>query len=79
MFKCPFCAAEISLMNRFEFACPVCRQLVGVVADGPAPGWCGPPLIPGVPVWSRIFGSTETKPGFWGRSALPYPRPPYLP
>ena len=37
MFKCPFCAAEISLMNRFEFTCPLCRQLVGVLADGPAP------------------------------------------
>jgi hypothetical protein len=37
MFKCPFCAAEITLVNRFEFACPVCHQLVGVLADGPAP------------------------------------------
>ncbi len=37
MFKCPFCAAEITLVNRFEFTCPVCRQLVGVLADGPSP------------------------------------------
>jgi hypothetical protein len=37
MLKCPFCASEIVLVNVFEFSCPVCRQLVGVVADGPAP------------------------------------------
>ncbi len=37
MFKCPFCASEIILVNRFEFSCPVCRQLVGVLADGPSP------------------------------------------
>jgi hypothetical protein len=37
MFKCPFCASEIRLINGFEFSCPVCRQLVGVVADGPSP------------------------------------------
>jgi hypothetical protein len=37
MCKCPFCATEIVLVNRFEFSCPVCRQLVGVLSDGPAP------------------------------------------
>ena len=37
MFKCPFCAAQISLVNRFEFPCPVCRQLIGVLADGASP------------------------------------------
>lgn len=37
MFKCPFCGSEIRLINRFEFSCPVCRQLVGVVADGSFP------------------------------------------
>lgn len=37
MVKCPFCAAEIVLINKFEFCCPVCRQLVGVMADGPSP------------------------------------------
>jgi len=37
MFKCPFCGSEIRLANRFEFCCPVCRQLVGVVADGASP------------------------------------------
>jgi len=37
MLKCPFCASPITPKNGFEFSCPVCRQLVGVVADGPAP------------------------------------------
>jgi hypothetical protein len=37
MFKCPFCAVEITLVNRFEFTCPVCGQLISVLADGPAP------------------------------------------
>jgi hypothetical protein len=37
MCKCPFCGSEITPVNGFEFPCPVCRQLVGVVADGPAP------------------------------------------
>jgi|GEM_PF-3582246 hypothetical protein len=37
MLKCPFCQSEILPLNDFEFACPVCQQLVGVVADGPAP------------------------------------------
>jgi hypothetical protein len=37
MFKCPFCGSDIKLANRFEFTCPVCRQLVGVLSDGPAP------------------------------------------
>jgi len=36
MVKCPFCATEIVLSNRFEFSCPVCRQLVGVLSDGPS-------------------------------------------
>ncbi len=37
MYRCPFCASIITLLNRFEFACPVYRQLVGVMADGPLP------------------------------------------
>ncbi|MGQ9689563.1 MAG: hypothetical protein ACUVXF_12385 [Desulfobaccales bacterium] len=37
MPKCPFCGADIALLNKFEFSCPVCRQLVGVTADGPSP------------------------------------------
>ena len=37
MFKCPFCTAEITLVNRFEFTCPVCSQLIGVLADGSSP------------------------------------------
>jgi len=37
MFKCPFCATVIRPVNGFEFTCPICRQLVGVVADGPSP------------------------------------------
>ncbi len=37
MYKCPFCFSEITLLNKFEFTCPVCRQLVGVTADGPSP------------------------------------------
>jgi hypothetical protein len=37
MFKCPFCGSDIGLTNRFEFFCPVCRQLVGVLSDGPSP------------------------------------------
>jgi hypothetical protein len=35
MYKCPFCGSQIVLANRFEFSCPVCRQLVGVLSDGP--------------------------------------------
>jgi hypothetical protein len=39
MFKCPFCASEVSekKLRELEFLCDTCRQLVGVVADGPAP------------------------------------------
>ncbi len=37
MFKCPFCGSDIGLANRFEFACPVCLQLVGVLSDGSTP------------------------------------------
>lgn len=37
MLKCPFCQSDIPRLNDFEFSCPVCRQLVGVVADGPLP------------------------------------------
>lgn len=37
MFKCPFCGSKIYLVNSFEFSCPMCRQLVGVVLDGPFP------------------------------------------
>ncbi|MFZ2087894.1 MAG: hypothetical protein WAU47_15060 [Desulfobaccales bacterium] len=36
MGKCPFCGSNIVLANRFEFSCPVCRQLVGVLSDGPS-------------------------------------------
>jgi hypothetical protein len=37
MFKCPFCGTDIRLANGFEFSCPVCGQLVGVLSDGPSP------------------------------------------
>lgn len=35
--KCPFCGSEIPVGQEMEFACPICRQMVGVAADG-APG-----------------------------------------
>jgi hypothetical protein len=54
MLKCPFCNAPVTPGNGFEFPCPVCRQLVGVVVDGPAPR-----LVRAAPdnrkVWSAPF------------------------
>jgi len=35
--KCPFCDSDIGLVNQFEFPCPVCLQLVGVMSDGSTP------------------------------------------
>lgn len=37
MLTCPYCRSEIIPPSRFEFPCPVCRQLIGVLADGPRP------------------------------------------